>query len=160
MNNSVEELPTIFISLAGVDRKWGERMETQLRPFVAQRLLAVWNYRSLEAGAKRRERALAAAARANVAILLISASYLASSFVMDEEVPLFLRLREERKTKVIPVICEPCAWRKFAWLAGMEVRPQDGRPLALRPAAQAEAILAEVAEEVVEFIQSLKPVEA
>ena len=47
---------------------------------------------------------------AGIAILMITANFLTSKFILDEEVPKLLARREKEGVRVIPVIVKPCAW--------------------------------------------------
>jgi len=153
MIDSKEGSPVVFLSYCTEDSNWRRRMEVQLGPFAAQKDLTIWSDRAIRAGDTWHDRLVEGIAKATVGILLISAEYLASPFLIDEEIPRLLRLRESQGMKVVPVICRPCAWKKVPWLAAMQVRPHGGRPLSTRSVAQAEAVLAGVVEEVLDYIQ-------
>lgn len=145
--------PTVFISYSHQDRKWQEELEKQLRTLMAEGLLRVWSDQAIRAGENWYEKILGALADASVAILLISADYLNSEFVRYEEIPRLLQRRQEEGMIIIPVICRPCSWRQVPWLSSMLVRPQDGRPLSVRPFRQSEAELAFIAEMVIELLR-------
>jgi hypothetical protein len=87
-------------------------------------------------------------ARASVAVLLVSADFLTSDFILGKEVPRLLKRRDEQGLRVFPVIVRPRAWKRVKWLARMQVRPTDGRPLSGGDGHRIETDLAAVAEEV------------
>ncbi len=87
-------------------------------------------------------------AQAKVAILLISANFLNSEFILSQEVPALLKRREREGLTIFPVIAKPCAWRTIDWLSNMQVRPQDGRPVWRDDGRYADEELAVLTEEV------------
>src|SRR5262249_34673008 len=53
-----------------------------------------------------------ALASARLALLLVSADFLASEFVTDEQLPRLLSAAESRGTRILPIILTPCLfWR-------------------------------------------------
>ncbi|HSS49118.1 MAG TPA: hypothetical protein VLX28_09235, partial [Thermoanaerobaculia bacterium] len=95
----------------------------------------------------------AAMDRARVAVLLVSADFLTSKFIRGTEVPRFLE-RRRAGLRVIPVIVHPCAWQAVDWLAQIQCRPKDGRPLSTGRKAQVEAALAALALEIRDLLSS------
>ena len=51
-----------------------------------------------------------AMARATVAVLLVSADFLTSDFILDEEVPKLLKRRDQEGLLIFPILIKPCAW--------------------------------------------------
>jgi hypothetical protein len=62
--------------------------------------------------------------RASVAVLLVSADFLTSKFILSKEVPPLLERREKEGLKIFPMIIRPCAWDEVKWLARMQIRPK------------------------------------
>ncbi len=141
--------PGIFISYSHKDKAWEERLLVHLRAMSLP--LEIWDDRRIGVGDDWRAQIKSALDAANVAILLISADFLASEFIRSQEVPRLLERRERANLSIIPVIVEPCAWRHVPWLAGLQARPRGGRPLAALPRHEAESALAEIAASVVDM---------
>jgi hypothetical protein len=91
--------------------------------------------------------------RASVAVLLISADFLTSKFILGEEVPRLLARRDAEGVRVIPLIVRPCAWQVVPWLRRLQARPRDGRPLSAGSESQVDADLAALAVELYELLQ-------
>ncbi len=147
------DLPRVFISHSHRDEIWKDQLVGHLRVLEAEGLLEVWNDRRINAGddwALEIERALE---RARVAVLLISPAFLTSMFIRQQEVP---RILERRRSglRIVPVIVRPCAWRRVTWLAGVQVRPTSGEPLARMEDAKADATLANLAEEIADLLEA------
>jgi hypothetical protein len=140
--------PKVFISYSHKDNRWRARFEQHLRPLVPENLLSIWSDQMLSAGEYWYDSILQAIETADVAILLVSADYLASNFVREEEIPRLLERRRHEGMLIVPVICRPCVWLHIPWLSSMLVRPHDGRPLSVRTIPQAEVEITKIVEEV------------
>ncbi len=145
------ESPTVFVSYSHRDERQKERLATHLS--VLRGRLAVWDDRQLQAGDDWYAGIEQAIATANVAVLLISADFLASDFIAKEEVPRLLKRRQQEGLTIVPVLLKGCAWAEISWLSAMQMRPTDARPLmALRGNAREEA-LAAIATEVLRLAE-------
>lgn len=100
----------VFISYAHADEKWLERLKTHLKVMTKYYSLEFWEDTKLRGGDKWREEISSAIKRANVAILLVSTSFLASDFISNNELPPILRKAEEEGTRILPVIVSPCVF--------------------------------------------------
>jgi nucleoside phosphorylase len=140
--------PTVFISYSHKDEEWKDRLVTHLGVLQQQGLLEVWDDRRIGAGEDWQPEIEKAIAAARVAILLISANFLTSKFILGEEVPRLLERRSKEGLRVFPVIVKPCAWQQVKWLARMQARPKDGKPLSGGSDYQIDADLAAIAAEV------------
>ena len=144
--------PTVFISYSHKDEVWKERLSTQLRVLQMQGELDVWDDRRIEAGEDWHPEIETAMAQASVAILMVSADFLTSNFILGEEVPRLLERRHNEGLRVFPVIVRPCQWKQVKWLARMQVRPTDGIPLSGGNDYQIDTDLSAIAEEVADII--------
>jgi formylglycine-generating enzyme required for sulfatase activity len=135
--------PTVFISYSHQDEWWKDRLVCQLRVLE----LEVWNDRRIAPGADWRPEIERAMERAVAAVLLISADFLTSPFILGNEIPYLLKKRATDGLLVVPLIVRPCAWKKVKWLSRIQARPKDGTPLSARPEHEAEQALAALAEE-------------
>jgi hypothetical protein len=144
--------PTVFISYSHKDEEWKDRLVTQLGVLQQQGLLDLWDDRRIGVGEDWHPAIQAAMATASVAILLVSANFLTSQFILGEEVPRLLERREKEGLHVFPIIVKPCAWQQVNWLARIQVRPRDGRPLSAGSDHQIDADLAAIATEVYKLL--------
>lgn len=137
----------IFISYSHKDEAWKERLVTQLSVLKNQITLEIWDDRKIQGGDEWLAEIENALQSANLAILLISPTFLTSKFIMEKEVPLLLERRRQQGVRIFPVIVKPCAWQQNDWLKKIQARPKDGKPLAGMRKDKAEAALAALAEE-------------
>ncbi len=97
-------------------------------------------------------------ASCSVALLLISAKFLNSKFILGTKVPALLKRREQEGVRIIPVILKPCAWTRVGWLKSIQARPKDGKPLSGMSEHDADAAIAALAEEIAKLVRRAIPV--
>ena len=139
---------TVFISYSHKDEAWKDRIMTHLRVLAQEGLLNTWDDRRISGGADWEKEIEDALKKASVAVLLVSADFLTSKFILDEEVPKLLERREKEGLRIFPVIIKPCAWKQVKWLSQMNLRPKDGKPLMGGNEFQIETDLAAIAEKI------------
>jgi hypothetical protein len=148
--------PIIFISYSHKDEDWKDRLVTHLSVLQQHGLLDIWDDRRIGAGEDWYQEIQAAMSVACVAILLVSANFLTSKFILSEEVPTLLRLREKEGLKIFPVIARPCLWKHVEWLTKMQLRPLDGSPLSGMNSHYIDVNLTSISEEVLALITQYK----
>jgi tetratricopeptide (TPR) repeat protein len=150
--------PLVFISYSFEDEAWKDRLVKHLNVLALGGLIEVWDDRRVAAGADWRTEIEAAMGRAQVAVLLISASFLGSKLI-DEQVLRLLERRRKGGLRVIPVLVEPCALESVGRLSALQCWPRDRRPLALRRKHEIEASLAALAVEIISPSTAPSPAE-
>ena len=101
----------VFISYSHSDIKWLTRLKKHLDALTKYfDNIDCWVDTKLRGGDKWREKITDAIDNSNVAILLVSADFLASDFITANELPPILKNAEEKGTRVIPLIVSPCAF--------------------------------------------------
>jgi formylglycine-generating enzyme required for sulfatase activity len=100
----------VFISYTRVDREWVDRLQRMMKPLLRAggQQIELWDDSQIEPGAKWRAAIETALAQAKVALLLVSDNFLASEFVMNEEVPKLLAAAEAEGVRVLWVSLSPC----------------------------------------------------
>ncbi|HWW75486.1 MAG TPA: toll/interleukin-1 receptor domain-containing protein, partial [Pyrinomonadaceae bacterium] len=137
--------PVVLISYSHQDEIWKDRLKTQLRVLEKQGRLTLWEDRRISAGGDWYREIKSAIEAADVAVLLISADFLTSDFIQNEEVSRLLRRREEGGLRIFPVIVNSCPWREVAWLRSLQVSPKDGKPLSKYGGDRLNEVLSEIA---------------
>jgi len=144
--------PLIFISYSHKDEKWKDQIESQLSVLAMQGSYEVWTDRQIGAGLPWQDEIKKALQKASVAILLVSANFLTSKFILDQEVTDVLTRRDKEGLKVIPIIVSDCPWQQVKWLAPMQARPRDGKALQAMSAAKKTRAITEIVTEVAQII--------
>lgn len=153
IEDRINRRPEIFISYSHRDEEWKDRLVSHLSVLQRQDLLNVWDDRRIEAGGAWKQEIQDAMESSNVAILLVSANFLTSKFILDVEVPRLLNRRDREGLQVLPLVIKPCCWDRVAWLEPMNMYPRDARPLAGVNEFQVDQELARFAAVVLEKIQ-------
>ena len=139
----------VFVSYSRKDEAEKDALLTHLRVLQnAADMVEIWSDDEIGGGETWELALEKAMSRAKVAILLVTANFLSSNFILGNEVPALLKRREQDGVTVIPVIARACAWKTVPWLARMNVRPRHGQPVWQGGSSRPDDALAAVAEEV------------
>jgi len=140
----------VFISYSHADSDILKRVLIHLKPLEKQGVIDLWVDTRVKAGEKWEDRVKGALASAKVAILLISADFLASDFIVENELPPLLSAAEQEGTKIIPVIVKPSRFLRDKNLAAFQALNDPARPVMKMDAVEQEELLVRLAE-IVEF---------
>jgi hypothetical protein len=102
----------VFVSYHRADQQWLDRLLAFLKPIQGQGVLDVWDEARIETGSRWREQIETELQAAKVAVLLVSADYLASDFIIDRELPILLEGARDRGVHILPVIVSPCRFER------------------------------------------------
>lgn len=138
----------IFISYSHRDSKYLQRLRVHLRPLEREHEILIWDDTKINAGTNWREIISSEISKAGVAILLVSADFLASDFIVNNELPPLLKASEEIGVLILPVIIGPCRFQRTKGLSKFQAVNDPSRPLANLPVAERERIWVKVAESV------------
>jgi hypothetical protein len=126
---SKSHIPKIFISYSHKDEKYKDELVKMLRPLEDQRILEIWQDREIQPGEEWSKSIKNAMNTCDIALLLISVDFLASRFILEEEIPTLLRRRLRDGLRVVPIIIRPCLWQSVPVLAELQALPKDGKPI-------------------------------
>ncbi|WP_240744256.1 toll/interleukin-1 receptor domain-containing protein [Desulfopila sp. IMCC35006] len=120
---------TIFISYSHEDQKHLKRLHVHIKPLEKKGLVDVWDDTKLKTGEKWRNQIESALSKAAIAILIISADFLASDFIVDNELPPILKKAELEGTLVLPVILKPCRFLREDMLSQFHALNPPDKPI-------------------------------
>ena len=143
-NSGAASPASVFISYNHRDRAWLDLLLQQLDLLIPGSI-ATFSDQDVRRTADRTNEVHAAIGAARVAIVLISADYLASD-VADEELPYLLAATESKRLAVIPVILSPSPFEETPLARFQAANP--GKPLSVLPRRQAERALIDIAEKI------------
>jgi len=152
-----EPVPKVFISYSHQDEGWKDKLLAHLKVAAREDGFDLWDDRRIQPGADWRAEIEREIGEAGVAVLLISADFLNSDFIRTEEVRRFLERRAKDGLKVFPVIVRECLWKKVDWLAKLQLRPVDGKPLATWKGNALESKIVKIAAEISDALETAPP---
>jgi hypothetical protein len=135
----------IFISYSHSDYAFLQRLLVHLRPLEKAGLINPWEDTRLRAGDLWKQEITKALERAGAAILLVSADFMASEFIVENELPPLLAKAEAGGTRIIPLIIKPCRFTRDKNLARFQSVNDPRNPLISLSEASREEIYDKVA---------------
>jgi hypothetical protein len=145
----------VFISYCHADAAWLDRLKIHLRPLVRRTALDVWDDSRISPGQAWHEEISNALARARVAILLISADFLASEFIVSNELPPLLHRAARGGLLIVPLIVSPCLFSEQEELSRYQCVNSPDRPLSGMSRTDAEAALVSLGRSVDQYFRLL-----
>lgn len=128
-NSPVREGNHIFISYSRRDFEYLHRLQVHLAPLKRMGVVTAWDDTNIVAGEKWKKNITEELDQARAAILLISADFLASNFIIDAELPTLLRKAEIEGTRIFPVILKPCRFERDSILREFQSVNSPGDPV-------------------------------
>jgi hypothetical protein len=141
----------VFISYSHDDAKWLKRLQKHLVHLEHDDPL-IWDDTRLKPGASWREEIRDSLAETKVAVLLVSAAFMASEFIKTDELPPLLKAAEEGGATIIPVIISASRFDRTPSLSRFQT-VNRGKPLAKLSPADREDMLDKVARAVEEALK-------
>lgn len=139
---------SIFISYSHKDAEWLERVTTHLKPLGKYYGIDEWDDRRLRTGDKWEMKITEALDNSVIAIILFSANYMASDFIVNNELQPLLENAEKKGTKIMTVIISSCATFKESGLSEYQaVNGPDNTLLDMTP-GKVEKTLSKLVEDI------------
>ncbi len=110
---TMKEKNKVFISYSHKDIGYFERIMVHLRPLVRDEDIDIWSDKRIKPGEKWSKEIEKALEEAKVAILLLSADFIASEYIIRKELPVLIKSNYEEGTVVIPIFLKPANLNKF-----------------------------------------------
>ena len=142
----------LFISYAPADERYCQRLEIHLAPLKREGLIVPWHTRMIEPGSARTDDIERHLAAADIILLLVSADFVATDHLFEDELTWALARHAAGAARVIPVIVTPVDFQKTPF-AGLQPLPPGGRPVSTWP--DPEAALFDVARGIRRVVERL-----
>lgn len=136
----------VFVSYSHEDREALDRLLIHLRPLQRNGTLDVWDDTQIKAGDRWEQEIENALSRSAIAVLLVSADFMASDFIIDNELPPLLEGAREKGTRILPVVLNHCRFtRDSSNLSQFQAVNDPAQPLLSLSRAEQERIWDNVA---------------
>ena len=158
-NSSSSTRTQVFISYSHKDVRYLKQLQTHLAYYERVGLIEVWDDTKLLPGAMWHDEIKNALRRTKVAILLVSAAFLASKFIAENELPPLLTAAQSEGAVILSVILSACAFEETP-LAQFQAVISPSKPLLSMSKSDKEKTWHLVAKTVKEAINSQPAIEA
>ena len=133
----------IFVSYSHMDQHWLDRLLVHLRPLERKGRLELWSDRQIRAGDEWREEIKKAINSCQAAVLLISADFMASDFIYNDELTPLLEAGKKRGVRIIPILVSS-SYYEDSTLSKFQAVNDPSEPLDILNKGQQEASLVKV----------------
>jgi len=137
----------VFISYNHKDAKYLERLHIHLKNYGLSEIADFWDDTKIAPGANWRDEIKKAIQSAKVAVLLISADFLASEYITKNELPPLLAAAKIEGTTILPIILSPCAF-EYTELSCFQAVNSPSKPLAKLKGYQRDELWVKVVNEI------------
>ena len=144
---SKKEARKAFVCYCHSDRAYLDRLMVHLKPLAKSGDLDIWVDTRLKTGDKWKETIESAIGSARIAILLISADFLASDFIVNHELPPLLAKAQVNGTRIVPILVSPSRFTREASLNVYQAINSPSVPLSLMKYDEREVVYDKVAQE-------------
>lgn len=148
--------PKIFISYSHKDEKIKNDLVTHLYALKASDKVEIFDTMSISPGQEWSSTIQKEIAEADIILLLISSDFLASDYIINQELPAILKRHEEKGQVVIPVIARPALWTNAPELRKLQVWPRDARPLSGLSILELDNELADLSKRISDIVDVIK----
>lgn len=135
----------VFISYSHKDVHWLERLQIHLKPIEREGIIDLWDDTKIAAGVQWKDAIMNALTSARVAVLLVSADFLASDFIAEHELPTLLERAQAGGTTIILVILSPSIFSSTS-LSAFQAINAPNRPVSSMTRTKQEQVFAVVAQ--------------
>jgi hypothetical protein len=119
-----------------------------LKPLEREHRIEIWDDTRIKPGSRWKEEIEQALATTKVAVLLVSADFLASDFIAADELPPLLSAAEKEGAIVLPVILSPSRFSRTTSLSQFQAVNDPLKPLIGMTKSEQEAVLVKVTEDI------------
>lgn len=149
----VSEPLNIFISYSHLDKYWLKELQVYLKPLERDKSINLWDDTRIKAGAHWKNQIEQALKTTHVAILLVSAYFLASDFIVDEELQPLLQAAKDKGVLILPIIIDYNEFQSIKSLSTFQAVNDPQRPLAVIPKSRRGKVFLRVTKRIKEALR-------
>lgn len=156
MKERKQQRTKVFASYSHQDKAWLERLQIHLRPLARDFKITIWDDTHIHPGDKWRQEIEDALQSTFAAVLMVSADFLASDFVANDELPSLLKAAEEEGVAILPVIVSPCRFAETPSLFQFQAVNDPSEPLVNLTKGEQETVFLRVTQRIESVYTSRK----
>lgn len=118
----------LFFSYAHKDEKFKDDLVDHLSVLRRKGVISAWHDRNIDAGDEWAKAISENLEKADIILLLVSTSFLASDYCWSIEMERAMARYESGEARVVPVILKPCDWSDTPFKKLLAL-PKDGKPI-------------------------------
>ena len=138
----------VFISYSKKDKKWLDYLRTHLKYLERKYDFSIWEDSKIEVGADWRNEIKKAIDTAKVAILMVSANFISSDFINNEELPALLAAAEEEGAYIFPIIISHCMFLDIDSISKFQTVNSPSDPLIDMNEGRRDALFLRITKEI------------
>lgn len=139
---------TIFVSYSHKDTIYLERIKIHLKPLERKGVIKLWSDTLILSGEKWKEKIEVALDKAAIALLLVSADFMASEFIINNELQPILKSAESKGTIIIPIVIKPCRFLREPSISQFQAANDPTNPLCKLSEYEQEDVYEKVAHRI------------
>ncbi|MEW5924528.1 MAG: COR domain-containing protein [Candidatus Zixiibacteriota bacterium] len=148
----------IFVSYSHKDAKWLELFRTHMKVLENEGVTVdLWDDTKIKAGMKWREEIEKALKETKVAVLLVSTDFLASDFIVKNELPRLLKAAQDDGASIISLILKPCRFLEHKGLSQFQAINEPEKPLVKMSGVNRDSLLVSLVSRIEELIKQEQP---
>ncbi len=144
----------VFISYSKKDAKCLDYLRTHLSYLEREYQFSIWEDSKIKVGADWRSEIEQAIAETKVAILLVSANFIASDFINNEELPALLNAAEKEGAFIFSIIVSHCMFNDIQVISKFQTVNSPSDPLTNMNDGERDALFLKVTQEVKRVLSS------
>lgn len=146
----------IFISYSHKDSEWLDRVKTHLKPLERYYDLDEWDDQKLRTSDEWKDEISKALNNATIAVLLFSPNFMASDFIVNNELQPLLENASIGGVKIMPVMVRPCAMFDESGLSKYQATNGKEKTLIEMNEGEIDRVLMKLVEDIKKFLNKKK----
>jgi TIR domain len=127
INELKENRTKVFISYSHKDKIFLDDFKRHFKPL--EKILDFWDDSKIQVGQKWRDEISNAIQKAKIAILLISADFFNSDFIINNELPPLLQSAEKDGATIVTIILKPCLFEEYPEISQYQAINSPTKPI-------------------------------
>lgn len=159
MKHEIREMKkkhSIFISYSHKDTEWLEEVKVHIKPLERFYGIEEWDDQKLRTSDKWRDKISEALNNATIAVLLFSPYFMASDFIVNNELQPLLENAEKKGVKIMPVMVSPCETIEESGLSDYQAPNGPDRTLVEMNEGEVHRTLSKLVKDIKSFIDKKK----